>query len=138
MVDDKVQAQIRDCILVLDQIVKRQNQQGIRLPDAAGEAMKRLTDSLLTEADHSALRLAKLKGQRGLLITQRAGIETRKNEQNWLLANPKGQPAALLARTREQSVRTASEYDACVKQLAAVEAKIAELTNEGKAAKNAA
>jgi hypothetical protein len=135
--NDKVQEQIRDIILVLNQIVKRQHQQGVRLPDDVGEALRRLVDSLLTEADHSAIRLQKLKAQRGLLITQRAGIETRKNEQNWLLANPKGQPPALLARTKQQSARTESELDSCVKQLAAVEAKIAELTNEGKAAEAA-
>ena len=61
MIDDKAQEQIRDIILVLNQIVKRQSQQGIRLPDDIGESMKRLGASLFRQADLSARRLEDLK-----------------------------------------------------------------------------
>jgi hypothetical protein len=120
-INDKVQ----DIILVLNQLVKRQYQQGVRLPDGIDESMKRLADSLLSEAEHSARRLEDLKSQRGRLISKRGELDLLRRQQQWLLENPKGQPADLLARTKQNSVRTVAEYDSCIRRLDAIEAEIA-------------
>ena len=123
--NEKVQEQIRDIILVVLQVVKRQHQQGIWLPDDIDESMKRLADSLLSEAEHSARRLEDLKTQRGRLIARRGELDVLKREQAWLLAHPKGQNASLLHRTRENATRTAADHEACLRQLANIEAEIA-------------
>ena len=122
---DEVQEQIRDVILVLNQIVKRQLQQGVRLPEDIAVSWKRLADSLLSEAEHSATRLQDLKMQRGRLIVRRGELDVLRREQDWLLANPKGQNPGLLLRTKENATRTAADHDACLKQLARVESEIA-------------
>jgi hypothetical protein len=131
MTTTTIEAQVRDIILVLHAIVQPQRQ---RLSDGRigqisfsvktealagiGEAMKRLGDSLLTEADRSAKRLEDLKMQRGRLITQRGELAVLLRGQQFLLADKSktGQPNQrpdLLLRTKQQMTRTA-DHEKCL------------------------
>jgi hypothetical protein len=123
-----VEQQIRDVVLVLNQIVVRQQRQGVQLSDEIGAAMTRLLDSLLTENERSSRRLEELTMRRSKLVVRRGELDGLKREQAFLLANPKGQSRQLLLLTRENAPKTAAAHAACVKELASVEAAIASTT----------
>jgi hypothetical protein len=123
---------LRDLVLVVNQLVRRQEQQGVRLPDEIGEAMKRLQASLLSASELSARRLEELKMQRSRLVARRGGLEELRRDQEWLLKNPKDQPPKLLLLTKENAARSAAAHAACLKELAGVEAEIAASTTASK------
>jgi hypothetical protein len=116
---------LRDLVLVVNQLVRRQERQGVRLPDEIGAAMTRLVDGLLTEQERSAKRLEELQMKRSKLVVRRGELAGLRRQQDWLLANAEDQPPTLIRQTKETAKRTAAEHATCLKQLAGVEAEIA-------------
>ena len=134
MDSQSINASIADLTLVLHQLVKRERQRGFQLPEDIAASWKRLSDSLLSEADHSAKRLEELKTLRSRFVSRRGELVELKAGADWLLSHPKDQNEKLLLRTKEQSDRAAAELESCIKQLTNIEAEISALTTPATAA----
>jgi hypothetical protein len=126
----------KDIVAVLNWFVARERQRGTHFPDHIGDALKRLTDDLLTEAQRSAKRVEELKAERSRLISRRGQLTVLMTDQHDLLTrNAKGQASALLRRTKEEAPRTKAAHADCVQRLGEVEAEIERLSKpETKAA----
>jgi hypothetical protein len=133
-VTTEIHDSIKDVITALNWFAARERQRGVHFPDHVSDALKRLADSLWTADQLAARRLEDLRSQRGRLISKRSELEMLRRQQQWLLKNPQGQPADLLARTKKNAPLTVAEHDSCIRRLDAIEVEIAAFNKTANAA----